>query len=365
MAAPASAPTVTQLLWSTQPLGELVGTAEKFTILARWSQVATADGYEVELDQGTGSTGTIGGTYTVADAGAGVEHVWYQTYDGTLGTGATLTVRAYNGDGDGPDTVISLTPTSISGGTEISANVNGRIWHPLSLGPTRPTDWEWTLAGAPSGVTISAHEGADDGGVILGASPSEGIYNLTVGLTNYGASSNILYAQNYPVTLHVSGERYIEDFHEDTSRTGINIRHPKGTPASWNTNTAGELEVILGDAFTLHAILRNGTGYLSSGVTDLRFTAKIPGCPDGPAILSASAASPTVGTFGTVSGWPLSLTVDSTAARALFTAANTPVGASTDAGSVLLTANISYVYGGRTYRSDAFAVRLKQPVSLF
>lgn len=296
---------------------------------------------------------------------AGLEFAWYITEDGTLGTGATLTIYAFNDDGDGPSTVVNLSVSSISGGNSISANVNGYVFHPLTLGPTRPADWQWTLSGNPDGITISQKTDTDDGGTILGSPETEGIYNLTVGLTNYGASSNILYAQNYPVTLHVSGERYIEDYHTDTSRTAVNIRYPKGTAASWNTNTAGELEVNLGDSFTLHAILRNGTGYLSSGVTALRFTAKLPGRPDGPAVLSAYAASPTVDTYGTVSAWPVTLDVDSETARALFAAANTPEGSSTDAASILLTAGISYTYGGRTYRSDAFAVRLKQPVALF
>ena len=275
-----------------------------------------------------------------------------------------LSLRAFNGDGDGPDTVINLTTSSISGGTSISANVNGRIWHPLTIGPIRPSDWEWTLAGAPTGVTISAHESADDGGVILGYPTVEGIYNLTVGLTNYGASSNILYAQNYAVTMHVSGERYIQDFHSDTSRTAVNIRHPLGTVASWNTNTAGEVELQLGETRSFHAILRNGTGYLSSGVTNLKLVAKLPGQQDSPPVLSVLSASPSVGTFGTVSGWPLSIEVEGSRLRALFDAANAPTVAAPDAAGILLNAQISYTYSGSTYRSRIFPIRILQPLAI-
>jgi hypothetical protein len=356
------APTITKVLWTTQKLGELLGTSEKFTYLVEFTHPGGADGFEVFSYSSTGVSAG-GGDVGVAVSGT---MVFAETLDVEIGAGAKVDINAWtSADGDGPAATYYFTPTAIAGAQEISANVNGNVWHPLTIGPSKPTDWTWTLSGNPDGITISQKTGSDDGGVILGSPEVEGVFNLTVGLTNYGASSNILYAQNYPVTLHVSGERYIEDFHSNTSRTAVNIRYPKGTAASWNTNTAGELEVNLGDSFTLHAILRNGTGYLSSGVTALRFTAKLPGRPDGPAVLSAYAASPTVDTYGTVSAWPVTLDVDSETARALFAAANTPEGSSTDAASILLTAGISYTYGGRTYRSDAFPIRLKQPVSLF
>jgi hypothetical protein len=356
------APTITKVLWATTPVGSLTGTAEKFTILLEWTNAFDADYYDIDFDGGTGSG--LAESTSVTPNGATV--VWWATYDGDLGAGAEVAINGHNGDGDGAATTIALTPTTISGDDEISANLSGNVFHPLTIGPSKPTDWAWTIAGAPSGITISEKTDTQDGGTIIGSPAAEGVFNITVGLTNYGASSNILYAQNYPVTLRVSGERYIEDFHEDASRTAVNVRYPKGTVASWNTNTAGELELMLGDSFTLHAILRNGTGYLSTGVTNLRFIAKLPGRVDGPAILSATAASPTVGTFGTVSAWPVTLAVDSTLARQLFDVANSPEGASTDAtAGLLLTGNISYAYGGRTYYSDAFAVRLKQPVSQF
>ncbi len=285
----------------------------------------------------------------------------------TLGGGAVNITGAGTGTqtygASGSPAVLSLTPTVVSGPSSISAALNGNVFSGFSLGPTRPTDWAWTLSGAPTGLSITAKDGASDGGIIVGSPSVEGVFDATVGVTNYGATSNILSVQNYAVKIHVSGERYLQDFHSDTSRAAVNIRHPQGTAASWNTNAAGEVDLTLGDSVTLHAILRNGTGYLTAGVTNLKLTAKLPQRPDSPPVLSASAPAPAVATFGAVHAWPLTVSVESPFARRLFDTANLPPGATPDATGILLDAQITYTYGGATRRSSTFKIRLLQPVS--
>lgn len=367
MPVPAATPTITKLFWATSELGALTGTAEKFTIMAEWTCGGSDfNQYDYELEAGTGDTGTIGASGSVAAIGNGGtiygSGVWFGTFDGTLGSGAYFKVAARNADGVGTYAQIDLAPTTISGSATISANVNGWVWHPLAIGPTKPDDWTWQLSGAPAGVTITAKSDTSDGGIITGSPAAEGVYNMTVGLTGY-ESSNVIVAQNYPVTLHVSGERYIQDFHSTTSRRGINIRHEAGTVQSWNFNSANELELTLGESREIHAILRNGTGYLSSGVTKLTFTAKLPNRADSPTILTATAASPTVLSAGTCSAWPVTVSVDGENLRRFFAVANTPQDAASESASVLLHGQFSYTYDSKIYKSRTFLVRVFQPIS--
>ena len=353
-----------------------------FEVAARYTGTYSADA-GTDLLTATATHGLEAGMeiifYTTSAAPAGLNLVttYYVIASGLTTTAfkvsATLGGSAVNitdaGTGtqtygaSGSTTTLSLTPTVVSGATSISAQLNGNIFSGFSLGPTRPTNWEWTLSGAPDGTSITAKTDTDDGGIIVGQPTAEGIFEATVGVTNYGATSNILSVQNYGVTIHVSGERYLQDFHEDTSRTAVNIRHPRGTAASWNTNAASEIELTLGDSLTFHSILRNGTGYLTTGVTNLALVAKLPQRHDSPAVLSVKSASPAVDTYGAVSAWPLTVPVESPFARRLFDTANLPTGATPDAVGILLDAQISYTYGGRTYRSATFKLRLLQPVS--
>jgi hypothetical protein len=133
---------------------------------------------------------------------------------------------------------------------------------------------------------------------------------------------------------------------------------------SWNFNATGELELSAGDTRTIHAILRNGTGYLGSGVTNLALVCKLPGCPDGPALIHATSASPTLAEFGTVDAWPLSVLADGERIRRFLDAANAPAGSSADAlAGLLLTGQINYTYDSQIFRSRPFPVRIIQNLS--
>ncbi len=440
-------PTITSAAWGN--LAVLSGTIEKFVIALRWNLVASATKYNVDIQSGESS---------ISDPEVLETSFWYDLYDYPV-AGDYARVRAYVSGAWGDFTTISLTPTDVAGPATISGNVGGYVFGQFALGPTLPESWAWAITGAPAGVTIT-DKGTptvdSDGGLVSGVATQEGIYEATVAITNYTADVAIFSTQQYPVTFHISGERYIQNFHSTTSRTGINIRHPKGTVASWNFNAQNELEVTLGDSFTLHAILRNGAsggtpvttaigtvtaattdlisrtahglvagdrvrftttttlpaglslltdyyvlasgltandfkvsttnggsavditstgtgthtvsrydnaGYLTTGITNLRLVAKLPDRRDGPAILTATAAAPVADTFTSVTAWPLTFAVESDRARRLFEAANAPVGAAPDSASILLTAQISYTYAGRAYRSLPFAIRLSQPIS--
>ena len=442
----ATAPNITEAAWGT--LNSLTGTINKFTIALRWDFQAGVTLYDIQVE-------LLGGTAGEDTSTIG-ENYWNHFAEFPV-AGDYVRVRAYDGS-FGPFTTISLDPIEVFGPDSISGDVGGPVFGQFALGSTLPTTWAWSISGAPSGVTITdkgTPEVDSDGGLVTGVVATEGVYEATVVLANYNTDA-FYSTQQYPVKFHISGERYIEDFHTDTTRTAINIRHPKGTAASWNFNAQTELDVTLGDSFTLHAILRNGTsggtpvttaigavtaatsdlitrtahglaigdrvrftttttlpaglslltdyyviasgltandfkvsttnggsavditdtgtgthtvsrydnaGYLTRGVTNLRLIAKLPDRRDGPAILSATSSAPVPDTYDSVTAWPLTFAVESERARRLFEAANTPVGAATDSGSILLTAQISYTYGGRAYRSLPFAIRLAQPIS--
>lgn len=345
------APNITHLAWSqNQPL---FGTLKQFAIGGRWNPVVGATTYDVEVVSGGDSIATnVGGAFPT---------FWWETNNVPV-PGNYFRVRAFDG-AFSAWTTIPLDPTLVSGPATISAQLNGNVFSGFALGPARPADWAWTLSGAPTGLSITGKDVSSDGGIIVGSPTVEGVFDAMVGVTNYGATSNILNVQNFNVKIHVSGERYLQDFHADTSRTAVNIRHPKGTVASWGANAQNEVELILGDTLTLHTILRDGTGYIAAGVTNLALVAKLPQRPDSPPVLSSKAAAPAVASFGAVKAWPLTVSVESPFARRLFDTANLPPGATPDAVGILLDAQISYTFGGRVYRSLTFKLRLLQAIS--
>ena len=352
-----AAPTVTHAAWGQ--LHSLTGTIRKFAIALRWSPVSGATSYSVIIDINQ-PLGEVDGFNTT-----GLNYWGHFSVFPSVNNHSAIVI-VVGGPSGGLQTIIDLTPTEVAGPSTISGTVGSFVFAKFSIGPTPPASWSWAIVGAPTGVVIT-DKGTpleeSDGGLVSGIPASEGVFNAAVAITNFTSDVEIFNTQQFPVTFHISGERYIEDFHTDTSRTAINIRHPNGTVASWNFNGANELELTLGETRALHAILRVGTGYLDAGVTKLSFVAKLPQRPNSPPVLTATAATPAVETFGSVKAWPLALTADSAFARRVMEAADIPALASADAVSQLLDAQISYTHGGKIHRSAVFKIRLNQPIS--
>lgn len=334
-------------------LNSLVGSGADFNLCVAWESYSGANSYSVTVD--------VGGVVQNIDTAE--TQCWF-ALNAVPDADDTVTIIADLGGGlftdpseDNLGLLAVTAPTEVFGTLKTSC-------HAVFTKDTYAANWSWLLTGAPAGVAISAKTDDSPGGTISGVPTVEGVHYATVELRNYTAAAIEYNVQQFPLTIHVDGERYLAAFHADSSRTSLNIRHNVGTVASWNFNAQSELPLTLGDEKVIHAILRDGTSYIGTGVTNLKLVAKLTNRLDGPVVLKAEAASPTVASFGaTVKGWPLTVSVDSAFARRIFDNANTPPGEAPASISQLLDAQISYTHGGKTHRSHPFKIRLSQPIA--
>jgi hypothetical protein len=226
-------------------------------------------------------------------------------------------------------------------------------------------DGLWTITGAPPGVGIYNNDEPLTGllgGSFSGAPSADGEYNAVITWQAEINEGNEWFDQRQ-VLFRVNGTTYLADFHEDRSRTGVIVDTNTRVVGGWQF-VNGALPVEMGDAFTLHAILRDGAAFIDAGVTDLELVCKLQDQRDAPHTWRFSDPAPTVDTFGTVNAWPLDVEFKGQMLEQIFAVLNAPGTAAESSREVLLDAQLSWTHSTRRRVSRVFGITVRQPLIL-